>query len=205
MSEQSAHIADGSAAVAGEYAAALLDLAQERSCVEQVAGELSALLELLGGVDKFREFLATPTVPAERKIEVLSRTLQAFSPLTRDFLGVLVRNGRGGLLAEVARQFRGLRKRRSGRLDVAVTSAVDLEAEPKKQLVELLREMLRSDVDVEWRVDRSVVGGFLVQAGDRVIDATVANRLERMRKRLTEGRRRSDASQETTGKVQPKP
>ena len=110
------------------------------------------------------------------------RTLE---PVIR-FLRVLNRHGRLGILPSVIRQARATLDRRMNRKAVTVRSAVPLDEAQQAALRDRLATMIHATPVVALEVDPSLIGGLVVQVGDAVYDASVRNRLERLRGRLSE-------------------
>jgi len=100
------------------------------------------------------------------------------------FLKVLMHYRRLALLAEIARQFETLRRARDQRLKVSITSAVELGPDQLEKLAERLRQRFGSDIEMETGVDAELIGGLVVRAGDKVIDASVRGRLEALGRQL---------------------
>ena len=190
---------EGSSGPAGEYARALLDLAQEQGREQPLQEELSALAELGRTVERLDEFLTSPAIAAAAKLRALRQALgERLSPLTWSFLAVLLRNERGGLLGEVAGRFTKLRRVRAGAVDVTVSSAVPLDEPLREELARMLREAMKAEPVLELKVDESLLGGLRVQVGDRVVDASLATVLGRMRSALAKPPRpREEGATET--------
>jgi len=183
------------AALADEYARALLDLASERGLAVKVEDELFGLAELARQVEGLADFLATPIVPAEEKIEAVSEAIRgAVSELAEDFMAVLLRNRRGPLLGAIARAYRRELDRRTGRRQVRVTSAVALTDYEKRQLAEALRQAIGAEPAIDAAVDPDLLGGIRVQVGERVIDASIQGQLRQLRETLSR-RGREDGKQ----------
>ena len=176
---------DADLAIASEYAQALLDLAAEAAAAEAVEDDLTALVGAFGADERLAEFLASPAIAPSARQEVLDRALTGrVSTLARDFVSVLQRNGRGGLLPDVAEAYHRLLIARSGGVEVTVFSAVELDEELRGQLAAVLRDFLGADPVMQLTVDPDVLGGLRLRVGDRVIDASVAGALQRLREDL---------------------
>ncbi|MGB0514291.1 MAG: F0F1 ATP synthase subunit delta, partial [Wenzhouxiangellaceae bacterium] len=102
----------------------------------------------------------------------------------QQFLKVLMHYRRLLLLPEIATQFEMLRRAREKRIKVNVTSAVELGTAQRESLAERLRERFGSDIEMETDVDEELIGGLIVRAGDKVIDASVRGRLRQLGRQL---------------------
>ncbi|CAK0742345.1 ATP synthase subunit delta [Gammaproteobacteria bacterium] len=91
---------------------------------------------------------------------------------------LLVRNGRVGLLSDIAGLYEGLRKEAEGKMDVVVCSAYRLSEDEKTQLARVLKQRLGREILLTEKDDPALIGGVVVRAGDWVIDGSVRGRLQ---------------------------
>jgi F-type H+-transporting ATPase subunit delta len=172
---------------AGQYAAALLDLATEDGQVEQVGAELEALVAALKSVPDFAAFCVSPVVPAQRKAEAMRRSLNGkLSPLTLGFLSALFRRGRGALLGQVADVYRLLEEARRQEVHVRVDSAVALSGDLAGQVAAMLSEALGSTAVLDLHVDPSLLGGLRIRVGSKVVDASLSHKMDQLKAWLEE-------------------
>ena len=168
------------------YAEALLGAAGDQA--ETVVIELEAIrAQILDEHPKFSAILASPSVSIEAKDRILTETLEgkALDPVVR-FLRVLNRHGRLGILPSIIQQARTTLDRRLNRKAVTVRSATPLDEAQQASLRDRLASMIHASPTITLEVDPSLIGGLVVQVGDAVYDASVRNRLERLRGRLIE-------------------
>ncbi len=168
------------------YAEALLGAGGDQA--EAVVIELEAIrVEILDQHPKFSAILASPSVSIEAKDRILTETLEGktLDPVIR-FLRVLNRHGRLGILPSVILQARTTLDRRLNRKAVTVRSATPLDEAQQSTLRDRLASMIHASPAITLEIDPSLIGGLVVQVGDAVYDASVRNRLERLRGRLIE-------------------
>jgi F-type H+-transporting ATPase subunit delta len=168
------------------YAEALLQASGDQA--EAVVEELEGIkAEILDAHPDFAALLASPTTPPAAKDRLLAETLdgRALDPVVR-FLRVLNRHGRLSILPAVIRQARATLDRRLNRKAVTVRSAVPLDEAQQAALRDRLAALVDATPVVTLEVDPALIGGLVVQVGDAVYDASVRNRLERLRGRLME-------------------
>ena len=168
------------------YAEALLGASGDQA--EAVVEELEAIrADILDAHPDFASLLAAPTLPIAEKDRLLTQTLdgRTLEPVIR-FLRVLNRHGRLSILPSVIRQARATLDRRSNRKPVTVRSAVPLDEAQQAALKDRLTQMIHASPVITLKVTPPVIGGWGVQVGDAVYDASVRNRLERLRGRLME-------------------
>jgi F-type H+-transporting ATPase subunit delta len=172
------------------YARALWDLAKERGQVDAVGRELELVAETIGQMPALRDLFLRPWVAPSVK-EGVAREVAGrldLSPLVRDFIALLVRQGRGDQLAGVAEVYRDLVDEDLGRLRAHVRTAVPLTEEERQQLRERLgRALGGKQVVLTEAVDRELLGGFVAEVGSYIVDGSLDGQLARMRERLAKG------------------
>lgn len=169
----------------GAYARAVIALAEGEDALDAVGNELRSIAEAVEGNDELRQHLTDIQLPVGQRLKFIeSDVLQAAHPATRSALAMLIaaeRAGELGAIADtVATQAAASRDREVA--EVYVAEALD---EPRQRaLVEALERATGKRLDVQMRVDPSVVGGVRAKIGDTVIDGTVARRLQELRTRV---------------------
>ena len=163
------------------YAAALLDLAEERQQGDATYEELQELVRAIDASPDFAHFLASPLVDAKLRAALLEKHLRGrASDLLVDALQVINRKGRLGLLPEIAEAYRRELRRRRGLVDAHVTSAVPLSPALRARLTESLRRFSGREPFLIEKVDPHLLGGTVVEIGGQKIDTSVATRLREM-------------------------
>jgi F-type H+-transporting ATPase subunit delta len=173
--------------LARTYSTALLDAAGADA--EAVLDELEEIVsDVLVAQPKFAELLASPAVPMAEKDRVLVDVFEGRAlPIVSNFLRVLNRHGRLGVLAAITTQARADWDRKQGRRRVTVRSAVPLDDGQRAALQGKLSALIGGATpQVKLEVDPSLIAGLVVQVGDDVYDASVRTRLKRLRDRLLE-------------------
>lgn len=165
------------------YARALLEAAGDDAA--RVADELDALVELARESHDTWEQLTSPTVSHAVLKETIARVFADASPFTRNVLYVLVDNGRIEDALDVASELRALVKEQSRKLDVHVTTAVEMTPELQSRLAERLSTGTGRTVTIHASVDPSIVGGLVVRHGDTLVDTSLKGRLEQLRLELS--------------------
>ena len=142
-----------------------------QASLESTPGALSGLRD--PGLDlASKQALAAPLLPADAPLEV------------RNFLSVLLSRNDIGLLPQIVEQFRRLAIHGPRTQIVHVTSAVALNDEEKSALAGKLAAQFGPNLEFDYKVDSSLLGGLIVRAGDRVIDGSVAGKLKALRENL---------------------
>lgn len=172
------------ASVAGRYAAALFDLANEQRQLQQIEQDLSNLQNMLDSSKDFQRLVRSPVFSAEEQARALSAIAEKarLSPLTVNFLRLIARNRRQFALADMIKNFRSLAARHRGEVTADVTSAHPLT----ESQLETLRETLRvsvagKSVQLHTRVDPNLLGGLVVKIGSRMIDSSLRTKLSNLK------------------------
>jgi F-type H+-transporting ATPase subunit delta len=172
------------------YARALWELAKERGQVDAVGRELELVAQAVAETPALRDLFLRPWVASSRKEAVAREVAErlGLSPLTRDFVVLLVRQGRGDQLAGTAEVYRALVDEDLGRLRARVRTAVPLSDEERQRLRERLAQVLGGkQVVLTETVDRELLGGFVAEVGSYIVDGSLDGQLARMRERLAKG------------------
>lgn len=172
------------------YARALHDLAKERQQTEAVGRDLDAMVDAVARETELRDFFGRPWVStaAKRAAGVEIATRLELSPLVRDFVGLVARQGRAQHLAAIAESYRDMVDEALGRVRARVRTAVPL-TEPEREALRtrLGRVMGGKQVLVEEGVDPSLLGGFVAEIGSYVVDGSLDGQLARIEERLARG------------------
>ena len=182
---------DRSQAIARVYAEALFEIAQEREQAPLVREELSNLAEVVRRSEPWRTFLETPAIRREEKAAIIEKVFRGkVSELVMDFLMVVARKNRSGLLGEMAQSFVELEDQAAGRVRGKIVTAVELDKQEQARLVEQVSRALRKTVMLQSRVDTAILGGMVLTIEDTVMDGSVRRRLSQYAEHLRRGAER---------------
>jgi len=123
-------------------------------------------------------------VPEEQKMRVVDAALPTLTPQGRNLAQLMIRRHRTGVAELVSDIFTRLADEHEGIARGVVTTAVELSAEERLQVQAKLAELTRKQVQLETRVDPSIMGGMVARVGDQLLDGSTRTRLETLRKRL---------------------
>jgi F-type H+-transporting ATPase subunit delta len=173
--------------VANRYARALADVVAQKGDYRRVGRELDDFAALYHQSLELREVFNTPAV----EVEVKAKLLQAIagrldaSSITGNFLRVLLAHYRMGLLPRICEAFQKIANDRLGVVQVKVTSAAALSQEEQHALQIRFSELTGKQVELEYALDRDLLGGVRAQIGSTVYDGSIRGQLERIRRQLT--------------------
>jgi len=171
------------------YAEALLASATKANEADAVGEQLNAVADdLLANNPDIARFLENPAVKRRQKYDALNAAFNnqqsGTSLLFRKFLGVLHANGRLGMLRDIAAAYRMLQDKAAKRVRVTVRTATELTPEQTEALTQSLADTLNQTPILRVVVEPALLGGLIVQVGDRVYDTSVRSRLETLRTHL---------------------
>jgi F-type H+-transporting ATPase subunit delta len=169
--------------VAGRYASALFELADNARSLDQVAEDLRTFRTMAAESAELARVLASPVIGRAAKSQALLAVLDAagIKGLTRSFIGTVAVNGRARELVAMATAFLTELASRRGETTVAVTSAVPLSEAQLQQLNDSLRSVLGSTkVSIDARVEPEILGGLVVKVGSRLFDSSIRSKLQRL-------------------------
>ena len=170
------------ASLAGRYASALFELARDERQIDSVGRSLDALAQAIVDSREFSQLIASPLIDRDdawKAFDAVSEAL-GLDPITRNFLGVLARNGRKNQLQPVIRAFRRLAADHRGETTAEVTTAHSLKDDQLAALRQQLRSRAGRDVAIETHVDPDILGGIVVKLGSQMIDASIRTKLNRL-------------------------
>lgn len=171
--------------IAQRYSVALFSLTTERGTTERVSAELDAFVQTLAQSPDIDAFFLSPVVGREEKITLLRASLDSRADeLTLNFLVLLVRKRRENLVKLVAAQMHDLMDRKAGRKIAAISTPMTLERRQLDELSARLSAVYDATIIPETKVAPELLGGLVVQVGDRYVDASISGRLEELRRHL---------------------
>jgi F-type H+-transporting ATPase subunit delta len=167
------------------YAEALLEAAGERGRLAEVREELADFVAAVEASAELRGLLRNPQIEPHVKRDALAAALGDADQLVRNFLLLVTEKGRIGEIAEIQHELERLIAREARVLELELTTAVELSDEEAARVVRQIEDASGRRVEASRRVDPSIIGGIVVQAGSQRLDASVRGRLSQLRQELT--------------------
>ncbi len=168
------------------YAEALFDVAKERGKLDAIRDELGQFVDALDSNRELQVFFFSPYFSSAEKEEGLKRAVSGADAELVNFLELLIEKGRMTEVFRIRRQFEELWKHENRRLDVTVTSAVELDPAVVAKIGEEIERQTGQTVDLASGVDEEILGGIVLQVGNMVLDASIRSRLEKLRKSVAQ-------------------
>lgn len=170
-------------AAAKRYARAIFELAQQDGKVEEWTRR-TARVRVLFSNPEVVAVLSNPTIPTERRETLVAGMGNLLDEQGSNLARLLVESGRIEEATEIDEEFQRLADEQAGRVRATVTTAIELGSADRERVRRELSRRLDKEVTLSVLVDPRILGGMKLQYGDRVVDATVATRLEQLRRRL---------------------
>ena len=168
--------------IAEVYARALFEAAKEHDVLDRVRDELGEFAEALEDNRSLQVFLFSPYFSSDEKRDGVKKIVSDADERTVNFLELLAERHRMPAIFRIKREFDALWADENQLLPVTVTSAVELDEGLVEDIGKRIQEQTGRKVELSSNVDPDVLGGLMLQVGNMVLDGTVRNRLERLRK-----------------------
>ena len=168
--------------IARVYADALFGVAKDKGKLDSIREQLGQFADALAENKEMQLFFFSPYFSSTEKEEGLAKAVAGAEPELVNFLDLLLEKHRMPVLFRIRRNFDSLWAQENKRLGVTVTSAVELDPEVARKIGSEIEQQTGNKVELESRVDPDILGGLVVQVGNMVLDTSIRNRLEKLRK-----------------------
>ena len=167
------------------YARALLDLAVDNKVTEEVENDIRMVSATIADSPELQDMLASPVLKGEVKKNALFAIFGGINAVTEGLISVLVDNKRISILNDVLGKFIILNEARKGQGVAYVTTAVPLSTDLEKKILDQVVKLTGNRSIVQNKVDDSIIGGFILRVGDLQYDASIANKLNNLKREFT--------------------
>ncbi|MCC2591731.1 ATP synthase F1 subunit delta [Chryseobacterium sp. MFBS3-17] len=169
--------------VAKRYAQGLLDFTQESGNTETVFAEMKDVRKIMNDSKELNAFFATPFIDSKKKMAAAGEIFKAFSPVSQNMISMVIKQGRETEMKNIAQEFINKVEDMKGIQRVTLTSATELSADTVNQILSA-SGLVKQDAsyDLDTRVNKDILGGYILRVGDQQIDASVKNKLDKLRK-----------------------
>lgn len=174
--------ATGTSGLAGRYATALFDLAEEQNAIDQVAGDLGGIQDMIDESEDLRRMVQSPVISRDDQGRAMDAVLEqaGISDLARRFVGVVAANRRLFALSDMIAAYGRLVSRHRGEVSAEVTSASALSPAQLEAVTDALAGILGGKVVVSATVDPALIGGMVVRVGSRMVDFSLNTKIEKL-------------------------
>jgi F-type H+-transporting ATPase subunit delta len=168
--------------IARVYADALFGAAKDKGKLDSIREQLGEFADALQENKEMQLFFFSPYFSSAEKEDGLNKAVSGAEPELVNFLQLLLEKHRMPVLFRIRRNYDSLWDKENKRLGVTVTSAVDLDPEIAQRIGSEIEQQTGNSVELESKVDPDILGGLVVQVGNMVLDTSIRNRLEKLRK-----------------------
>ena len=176
-------MSDSRAAV--RYAKAILDLAIDKKADVALEKDMRLIVSTIQENTELKDVLGSPVITGEIKKSILSGVFKSIHELGQGLIQLLVDKKRIALLSEVASQYIRLHEEYKGERVAYVTTAIPLKKDLQDRLLKQVEKITGEKVTLENQIDESVLGGFVLRVGDLQYNASIANKLEKLKREFT--------------------
>jgi F-type H+-transporting ATPase subunit delta len=170
--------------IAHVYSRSLFEVAKEHGKLDLIKEQLDQFTDALEQNRELAIFFFSPYFSTEEKKRGLERALVDADPTLVNFLAVLIENHRMPVIYRARRQFEALWEAENRLLPVEVTSAITLDPATVEELVRRIREQTGQNVELTSTVDPDILGGIVLRVGNSILDASIKNRLDQLRREV---------------------
>jgi F-type H+-transporting ATPase subunit delta len=173
---------------AARYVKSLLDLAVEKNALDQVHQDMQSFAKVCDQNRDFALMLRNPIIRHEKKREILEKIFTGIvHALSMEFLDIITRKNREPLLHEISTEFHLAYNQYKNIGQASITTAFTLDAALRAEFEKIAQGIIdKKQVELKEKVDKDMIGGFILNVGDRQIDASIKNKLNALRLRFSE-------------------
>jgi len=166
------------------YSRALFQSALEKKLLDEVNADMLFITEICK-LPETKEFLHSPIIPPSKKTSVFHNILgKNVQGITLSLIDLVVKNGRETYIPAIARVFIHETMKYKGITQSVLTTAVKVDDKVKKQISDMISKIFKTTVELEEIVDPEIIGGFVLRVDDSLIDASIKNKLRKIKKEL---------------------
>lgn len=167
------------------YAKAILDLASSKNVAEAVSNDMFLIMSTINGNLELNTFIQNPTIKVEIKENALQEIFAEVNGVTKGLFHLLFENKRFEILEAIASEYNKLFDEMNGVEIAKVTTAFPMDADLEAKVLAKIATFSNKKVTIENLVDASIIGGFILRIGDKQYNASVANRLQVLKRELS--------------------
>ena len=170
--------------IAQVYARSLFEVASEQGKLDGIREELGSFADALHDNRDMQVFLFSPYFSTEEKKDGLQRAVTGADPTFQNFLEALIERHRMPAIFRIRARFNAMWEEENRLLPVQVTSAIELDPDVVNSIGERIGQQTGRTVELSHRVDPDILGGIVLRVGNSVLDASIRNRLNQLRKQV---------------------
>jgi F-type H+-transporting ATPase subunit delta len=169
------------------YARSLFAVAGERGKLDEIREQLATVADAVAANRDLQIFFFSPYFSSAEKQEGLARVLDGADEILSNFLNLLIEKHRMPVILRIRAEYERLWEEENRMLPVEITSAIELDSDTTESLGKTIGERAGRRVTLSSRVDPDILGGIVVRVGNSILDASIRNRLEQLRRHVAQG------------------
>ena len=169
--------------ISDRYASALYDLASESKLVDSILNDLLLLNKFIKENKDLKLLIKSPLIKSNDKLEIFEKILskQSANKLTNTFLKVISKNKRFAYLSSIISHFININAEKRGDINADITSAQELNDKQKKEIDNKLKSILGEKLQLNYKVDKQIIGGLVVKIGSKMIDSSLLSKINKLK------------------------
>ena len=173
--------------IAQVYARALFDVARQHGKLDEIREQLAQFADALNEHRELAVFFFSPYFSQKEKQEALGRVVQGAEAIFMNFLNLLIEKHRMPVIFRIRDAYERMWEEENRTLPVEITSAIELDQGTVEKIAKQIGERTGRKVKLATRVDPEILGGLVVRVGNAILDASIRNRLEQLRRQVAQG------------------
>ena len=173
---------------ANRYSLALYELASEGNLISQIEDQAIAIINLIKSSNDFKNFIKDPTSNKNDLITVISKLSEQnkLENLFKNFLNFLITKRRFFFVEQILKSFVETCSKKRGELKAELKSAKELSSQEIQNITNELTQNFSSKIKLNYKHDKSLIGGLIVQVGSTMVDTSIKNKLQQIENRMIE-------------------
>ena len=167
------------------YAKAILEIADSKGVASEVSADMTLIAKTITGNTELTHFIQNPLIKTDTKKNVVLEVFATVNPVTQSLFHLLLENKRFEILAAIAVEYNNLFDVMNGVEVAKVTTAFPMDAALEAKVLAKIATFSDKKVTIENTVDASIIGGFILRIGDKQYNASVANRLQVLKREFS--------------------
>jgi F-type H+-transporting ATPase subunit delta len=173
--------------VAYRYAKSLFELAKERDALAGAQEDMELLASTIGECHDLALMLRSPIIHADKKLSVLNSVFGgSIGEVSMKFVTIITQKGRESLLEPIANAFVIMAKEKNNIFAASVTTPAPLSDASRAKVQEIVQRIQPGSIELEEKINKDLIGGFILKVGDKMIDSSIASHLQALRREFTE-------------------
>lgn len=163
------------------YSKTLFLTAKEKKSLDVVKKDMTLLSKMCSQVDEFKWLISTPVVQTSKKLKIIESVVKnEMNELSLAFIRMVTKNKREAFLPHIARDFMDLYRNEMGIKYMTLKTADVIDGRIKNKIVEIVKEMFKSEIELNDVIDNKIIGGFVITVDDQQLDMSIATNLKRL-------------------------